>query len=37
MKGYEKINNQCEFDIKTQTLLSVLCIIFIYFSQSNCC
>jgi len=32
VKGYERINNQFEFDIKTRTGHSVLRVIFIYFS-----
>jgi len=32
MKGYGRINNQFEFDIKTWTRHSVLRVIFIYFS-----
>jgi len=37
MEGYKKINNQFEFDIKTGTQHSLLRVIFIYFSQSDCC
>jgi len=37
LKGYERIDDQFEFDIKTRTWHSVLRVIFIYFSQFNCC